>query len=149
MNENTMKVYSEVYQVLNVLGNEYISRLPKSLYNMLEEKRDITYNPQYNMEITLNRQNINKESLNILALMHYNYWCNNQDEKNELQNILKNNEELHEENLRKKYNPEDLFKNKKNNYTNVDAVNNTAIVEYKESIFRRIINKIKNIFNFK
>ena len=149
MNENTMKVYSEVYQVLNVLGNEYISRLPKSLYNMLEEKRDITYNPQYNMEITLNRQNINKESLNILALMHYNYWCNNQDEKNELQNILKNNEELHEENLRKKYNPEDLFKNKKNNYTNVDAVNNTAIVEYKENVFRRIINKIKNIFNFK
>lgn len=149
MNENTMKVYSEVYQVLNVLGNEYISRLPKSLYNMLEEKRDITYNPQYNMEITLNRQNINKESLNILALMHYNYWCNNQDEKNELQNILKNNEELHEENLRKKYNPEDLFKNKKNNYTNVDAVNNTAIIEYKENVFRRIINKIKNIFNFK
>lgn len=149
MNENTMKVYSEVYQVLNVLGNEYISRLPKSLYNMLEEKRDITYNPQYNMGITLNRQNINKESLNILALMHYNYWCNDENEKIELQNILKNNEELHEENLRKKYNPEDLFKNKKNNYTNADAVNNTAIVEYKESIFRRIINKIKNIFNFK
>lgn len=116
---------------------------------MLEEKRDITYNPQYNMETTLNKQDINKESLNILALIHYNYWCNDENEKMELQNILKNNEEIHEEGLRIKYNPEDLFKNKNNNYINVDAVNNTAIVEYKENVFRRIINKIKNIFKFK
>ena len=60
MNENTKKVYSEVYQVLNVLGDEYIRRLPKSLYNMLEEKRDTTYNPKYTDEITLDMQNINK-----------------------------------------------------------------------------------------
>ncbi len=149
MNENTKRIYSEVYQVLKVLGSEYINRLPKSLYNMLEEKRDITYNPQYNMETTLNKQDINKESLNILALIHYNYWCNDENEKMEIQNILKNNEEIHEEGLRIKYNPEDLFKNKNNNYINVDAVNNTAIVEYKENVFRRIINKIKNIFKFK
>ena len=75
MNENTKKVYSEVYQVLNVLGDEYIRRLPKSLYNMLEEKRDTTYNPKYRDEITLDMQNINKESLNILALLQFNYWC--------------------------------------------------------------------------
>ena len=96
MNESTKRIYSEVYQVVKVLGNEYINRLPKSLYNMLEEKRDIAYNPQYNLETTLNKQNINKESLNILALIHYNYWCKDENEKMELQNILKNNEEMHE-----------------------------------------------------
>ena len=66
MNENTKKVYSEVYQVLNILGNEYIRKLPKSLYNMLEEKRDTTYNPKYTDEIAFDMQNIKKESLNIL-----------------------------------------------------------------------------------
>lgn len=147
MNESTKRIYSEVYQVVKVLGNEYINRLPKSLYNMLEEKRDIAYNPQYNLETTLNKQNINKESLNILALIHYNYWCKDENEKMELQNILKNNEEMHEKELRRKYNPEDLLK--KNNYTNLDVVNNTEIVEYKESIFRKIINKIKDIFKCK
>ncbi len=146
MNENTKKVYSEVYQVLNVLGDEYIRRLPKSLYNMLEEKRDTTYNPKYTDEITLDMQNINKESLNILALLQFNYWCDSYEEKLELQNILEENEKIHEENLRKKYNSENLFKNKKNVYTKEAIENNMAIVEYKENIFRKLINKIKNIF---
>ena len=146
MNENTKKVYSEVYQVLNVLGDEYIRRLPKSLYNMLEEKRDTTYNPKYTDEITLDMQNINKESLNILALLQFNYWCDSYEEKLELQNILEDNEKIHEENLRKKYNSENLFKNKKNVYTKEAIENNMAIVEYKENIFRKFINKIKNIF---
>ena len=146
MNENTKKVYSEVYQVLNVLGDEYIRRLPKSLYNMLEEKRDTTYNPKYTDEITLDLQNINNESLNILALLQFNYWCDSYEEKLELQNILEENEKIHEENLRKKYNSENLFKNKKNVYTKEAIENNMAIVEYKENIFRKFINKIKNIF---
>lgn len=146
MNENTKKVYSEVYQVLNVLGDEYIRRLPKSLYNMLEEKRDTTYNPKYTDEITLDMQNINKESLNILALLQFNYWCDSYEEKLELQNILEENEKIHEENLRKKYNSENLFKNKKNVYTKEAIENNMAIAEYKENIFRKFINKIKNIF---
>lgn len=146
MNENTKKVYSEVYQVLNVLGDEYIRRLPKSLYNMLEEKRDTTYNPKYTDEITLDMQNINKESLNILALLQFNYWCDSYEEKLELQNILEENEKIHEENLRKKYNSKNLFKNKKNVYTKEAIENNMAIVEYKENIFRKFINKIKNIF---
>ena len=91
-------------------------------------------------------QNINKESLNILALLQFNYWCDSYEEKLELQNILEENEKIHEENLRKKYNSENLFKNKKNVYTKEAIENNMAIVEYKENIFRKFINKIKNIF---
>lgn len=147
MNVNTPKVYSEVYQVLNILGNEYITRLPKSLYNMLEEKRDTTYNPKYTDEITLDMQNIKKESLNILALLHFNYWCDSYEQKLELQNILEENEKVHEENLKKKYDSENLFKNKKNVYTKKTAENSMAVVEYKENIFKRFINKIKNIFD--
>lgn len=147
MNVNTPKVYSEVYQVLNILGNEYIRRLPKSLYNMLEEKRDTTYNPKYTDEITLDMQNIKKESLNILALLHFNYWCDSYEQKLELQNILEENEKVHEENLKKKYDSENLFKNKKNVYTKKTAENSMAVVEYKENIFKRFINKIKNIFD--
>ena len=37
MNEKTKEIYSEVYQVLNLLGNEYIDKLPKSLFNMLKK----------------------------------------------------------------------------------------------------------------
>ena len=69
MNIKTKEIYSEVYQVLNLLGNEYINKLPNSLLNMLKEKRNINYNPQYIEDIPLNKQNIRKETLAIIALL--------------------------------------------------------------------------------
>ena len=60
MNVKTKEIYSEVYQILNLLGNEYISKLPNSLINMLKEKREINYNPEYTDEKPLNEQNIRK-----------------------------------------------------------------------------------------
>lgn len=41
MNIKTKEIYSEVYQVLNLLGNEYIDKLPTSLINMLKEKEKL------------------------------------------------------------------------------------------------------------
>lgn len=149
MNIKTKETYSELYQILNLLGNEYIDKLPKSLFNMLEEKRDINYNPQYTDDIPLDKQNIKKETISIIALLHLNYWCENENEKLELKKILKNNEDRYQQELRNKYNPDDIFKkhNEDKNVTDNDIQNEVALVEYKESIFKKFINKIKNIFN--
>ena len=110
MNIKTKEIYSEVYQVLNLLGNEYINKLPNSLLNMLKEKRNTNYNPQYIEDIPLNKQNIRKETLAIIALLHLNYWCDNEKEKLELKQILKNHEDKYQQELRNKYNSEDIFK---------------------------------------
>lgn len=146
MNIKTKEIYSEVYQVLNFLGNEYIDKLPKSLFNMLEEKRDINYEPKYTEDIPLNKQNIKKETISIIALLHLNYWCKNENEKFELKQIFKNNEDMYENELRKKYNPDNIFK--RCNQENA-IKNEVSLIEYKESIFKRLINKIKNIFHIK
>ena len=127
MNIKTTEIYSEVYQVLNLLGNEYIDKLPNSLFNLLKEKRNVNYNPQYTEDIPLNKQNIKKESIAIIALIHLNYWCEDEKEKYELKQILKNNENKYQQELRNKYNPEDIFK--KNNPENI-VENQTSIIEY-------------------
>ena len=67
MNIKTQAIYSEVYQILNLLGNEYIDKVPISLIDMLSEKRKEDYNPQYTDEVPLNEQNIKKESLSIIS----------------------------------------------------------------------------------
>lgn len=144
MNIKTKEIYSEVYQVLNLLGNEYIDKLPKSLFNMLEEKRDINYEPKYTDDLPLNKQNIKKETLSIIALLHLNYWCENANEKNELNQMFKNNEDRYQDELRKKYDPDNIFK--KQVQENI-IKKEVALVEYKEPIFRKLINKIKNIFH--
>lgn len=143
MNRKTKEIYSEVYQVLNLLGNEYIDKLPKSLFNMLEKKRDINYEPKYTEDIPLNKQNIKNETISIIALLHLNYWCENENEKFELKQIFKNNEDMYENELRKKYNPDNIFK--KHAQEKI-IKNEVALVEYKESIFKRLINKIKSLF---
>lgn len=38
MNVATQEMYSEVYSILNLLGNSYIAKLPKSLFKMIEEE---------------------------------------------------------------------------------------------------------------
>ena len=143
MNIKTKEIYSEVYQVLNLLGNEYIDRLPKSLFNMLEEKRNINYEPKYTEGLPLNKQNIKKETLSIIALLHLNYWCENVNEKKELSQMFKNNEDRYQDELRKKYDPDNIFKK---HIQEKIIKNEISLVEYKESIFKRLINKIKSLF---
>ncbi len=144
MNIRTKEIYSEVYQVLNLLGNEYIDKLPNSLLNMLKEKRSMDYNPQYIEDIPLNKQNIKKETLAIIALLHLNYWCENEKEKLELKQVLKNNEDRYQQEIRNKYNPENMFiKNKQEKIVE----NRVSLIEYKEPLFKKIIRKIKNIFH--
>ena len=143
MNVETKDIYSEVYQVLNLLGNEYVNKLPKSLLNMLEEKRNINYVPKYTDDQPLNKQNIQKETLSIIALLHLNYWCENEEEKKQLRQMFKSNEDRYQRELREKYNSDNMFKN---NIQESTIKNEVSLVEYKESIFRKLINKIKSFW---
>ena len=151
MDIKTKETYSEVYSILILLGESYITKLPKSLYNMIIEEKLNEYNPKYSSSIALEQQNIKKEALSMIALFHLNYWCNSQEEKEELKALLKNNEEKHQAEIREKYNPDNLFKNRKQNVVNEpEAISEpVAMVEYKESIFKRILNKIKDIFHIR
>ena len=72
-----------------------------------------------------------------------NYWCENVNEKNELKQMFKNNEDRYQDELRKKYDPDNIFK--KHIQENI-IKNEVSLVEYKESIFKRLINKIKSLF---
>lgn len=58
------------------------------------------------------------------------------------------NEIEYQKQLNEVYNTENLFK-KKNQVKNVEDIveNQVAMVEYKESLFKKFINKIKSIFH--
>lgn len=149
MNIKTKEIYSEVYQVLNLLGNEYIDKLPTSLINMLKEKREINYNPQYTDDIPLNEQNIKKETISIIVLLYLNYWCKDDNEISEVKNILKENENKYQVELREKYNPDNIFSNQHRNSSIDNAQNNQelALIERKNiKWYKKIWKTIKNFF---
>ena len=149
MNIKTKEIYSEVYQVLNLLGNEYIDKLPTSLINMLKEKREINYNPQYTDDIPLNEQNIKKETISIIVLLYLNYWCKNDNEISEVKNVLKENENKYQVEPREKHNPDNIFSNQHRNSSIDNAQNNQelSLIERKNiKWYKKIWKTIKNFF---
>lgn len=145
------EMYSEVYSVLNLLGEKYIKKLPISLINMIKDERKKEYNPKYDLKANLAEQNIRRESLSMIALLHLNYWCESEEEKDSLKELFKNNEEIHQAEIREKYNPDNLFKNriKEEKKLIKEEKEQTMLVPVKENSFTRFIKKLKNIFNIK
>lgn len=147
MKVNTKEIYSEVYSILNLLGEEYIKKLPISLFNMIKEERNEEYNPEYDFETNLEEMNIKKESLSIIALFYLNYWCDSEEDKEELKELFKVNEEKYQIELNEKYNTDNLFKKEKRTKNEEEPIiTEVSIIKDKESFLKRIINKIKNIF---
>lgn len=145
MNTKVEETYSEVYSILNMFGEFYINKLPYKLYKMIEKEKSDSYNPQYTDTLRLDEQNIKKEAISMIALFHLKYWCESEEEKNCLKQIFKVNQEKHDEEAREKYNIDNIFNDKKKDTQSMDFKEN-AMIEYKETKWKKILNFIKGIF---
>ena len=155
----TKEMYSEVYGILKALGDKYINKLPKTVLKVITESKEENYNPEYSMSIPLKEQDINRKSLAMIALFHYNYWCETEEERKKFKNMLETNEEKHQKEMQEKYSNDKIFNNattkieeetiseKVDRFVEVSNQSTANIVEYKQSFFNKIIDKIKKWFN--
>ena len=140
MNVKTKEIYSEVYGILILMGDRFISKLPNKLFNLIKSERLETYNPQYNLDLPLEEQNVREETIDVIALLYFNYWCDSEEEKKELSRIWEENEEKYQKQLNEKYNINNLFKDKK-----IEIKEEIFLIEHKKNFFEKIIDKIKQI----
>lgn len=68
-----------------------------------------------------------------------------EEERKEYSEILKNNEEQYQNFVSEKYSIENVF-NKRKNSINISQENSQLPIEYKETFFKSILNKIKKLF---
>lgn len=142
MNIRTREIYSEVYSILNLLGDDYIRKLPSSLYEMIREEKENEYNPQYDLNLALEEQKIKREAISMIALFHLNYWCNSDKEKSELTSLFKTNDDKYKAKLKEQYNLTNHLKNI-HKQEEEDLVEEKLVVVKKESFFSKILKKIK------
>ena len=91
--------------------------------------------------------NLKDKTKNILAVIYSNYWCDN-EKKEEFNQRLKENDKRYQEELKEKYSTENLFKRKEKMVEKENIKQKEIIViEPKESIFKKLIKKIKSIFS--
>lgn len=138
------KVYSETIAVLDILGKEFIKKLPKEMYNKILSEKSQYYNPKYDANLRLIQQNISKETSAFLSFLHYSYWCDNAEEKNRIKKILENNEKKFKESIKAEV-KEELFTTSKIPEKETIESKELQVIEEKQSIFTKISNLIKRI----
>lgn len=151
--ENTVKdIYSEVYAILNMLGKEYINKLPKDIYNIIKEEKSTEYNPVYETTVALDKQDVKKETISIIAFLHLNYWCN-EEEKIKLRELFDENEDKYQEELKQQeeqeVEQEDEEIQEDNNEIEIGKEFLSMIVYKEENFAQRIFNKIRKLFSRK
>lgn len=147
--DNSSFAYSEVCTILNMLEDEYKERVPKNVMDFFEEERDKEYNPIIDVNIPLEKQNLKRKTLVLLAILNLNYWCDSEEEKQEILDSFAKNEELKrlkEKELTENYNINNLF----NKIENTENKTEVSLIEYKKQNFiQKIISKIKSLFRRK
>ena len=142
--ENTVKdIYSEVYAILNMLGKEYINKLPKDIYNIIKEEKSTEYNPVYETTVTLDKQDVKKETISIIAFLHLNYWCN-EEEKIKLRELFDENEDKYQEEQDVEQEKEEMQDD--NNEIEIGKEFLSMIVYKEENFAQRVFNKIRKLF---
>ena len=148
MDNSLLRAYSEVDKILSFMEIEYVEKIPKKLREIFKNEKLKDYNPDIDKSIPLNEQNLERKTYAVLAMLDLNYWCNSEEERKELVKAYSNNDKKREEELKEKYNPYNIFKNKvkKIEQEKIEE-ETTALVEYKEEGFiKKIINRIKRFF---
>ena len=144
-NANAM---AEVIYYLKGIRQEDIDKIPKKFIQYLNDNASKEYICKFDYNKPLKELNLLDETRGIIGMICYNYWCVTEKQKEQYLKRLSQNEQQYQKILDEKYNPDNIFENKKLDFIE-NTTNITEIVEYKELIFKKLINKIKSIFSKK
>ena len=117
----------QINEIIKYMTPNLKSRIPKKFISYFENNKSKDYNWKIDETIPLETQNMLPNTKEILSVLYKDYICDD---------------------LREKYNPDNIFKNKTKEVIDTITENeSTSVTTYKESFFSKIINKIKLIFH--
>lgn len=145
--KNFSNICSEVYECLNLLGSDYIDKIPQKIYEELENNRDKDYISKYDENKGITEETFSQDALNVLAALDLKYWCSEEERKLK-EKLYFDNQKEQEEIAREKYNIEEIFKREEKedeNKLKIEKLDETALIEVEEEdIFTKIKNWIVN-----
>ena len=134
------EAYVEVLEVLKHMEQKYVEKIPKKLIELLKNNASKEYKFSLDKNIPFEEQKLKNSTINILAMLNYNYWCEDEEHKRYLLNKYNENEIKYQKMLMEKYSRDNLFKKETNN-SNVPQ-------KYEEvKWYDNIVKFIKKLFN--
>lgn len=137
-------VYNEILEVLKYASKDEYEKIPKDKIEYYKQNRDKTYDYTFNSGNTT----ISNRACIMLVKLYINYIAT-EKEKEEIINDLKENSKLVEAEKNAKYNPDELFKKQRDEIKQFEN-ETTQLVQYVElKWYKKIWDRIKNIFKKK
>lgn len=103
--------YAEILEILDYMEEEYVSKVPKKLIKVITENASETYERHLDANVPLEEQQISDKTTALLAMLMLNYWCESPEQKQELTDMFNENERKYQEELQRKYDPNNIFNN--------------------------------------
>lgn len=152
MKQEYKEAFSEVNEIIKMMPEELSNKIPNKFKELLENERAMEYQP--NIQEPLEEQKLKNETIIILGLIYRDFLCSS-DEKKKLQEKdarefqeLQELEKAIEEEMRVKFNPDEIFK-KRNTTDNQQVEECKSMTVIEEKWYKKIFNIIKNFFNRK
>lgn len=106
-----IQAYAEVDYIINHMNEKYREKVPLKMRTFFHDLRDPNHEININPYVPLQKQGLQRFTLEIIALLHLKYWCEDEERKKELYGLMLRNQEKLEEQMREKYSVEKLFDN--------------------------------------
>lgn len=138
---NIKEAYAEINMILPLLEDELINKIPESIKNFFETEKDNEYRAYIDVNKPLDEQKLKRETIILLTMLQLRYWCENEKEKQELIQLLSNNDIEMKKVLNQKYDFNKIFRKNTVIESNATAVELIEIVP--KNFVKRIIEKVK------
>ena len=131
---------AEVLDILKYTREEDVKKIPERFMEFLESNKSKTYIPKWDQKKEIKYMELKPETEAVLGIIYIKYWAD-EEEKEKFKEKIKKNEKIYQEELKRNYNYEKLFKQK-------EAImqNELPIKIKQKSFLQKIISKIKNMF---
>lgn len=139
----TKESYSEVFEIINFLGEEYKNKIPKKLYKFIENNRDKKYIPKFKNLESLNSTSVSRKAVAIIAFLNQKYWSEDKEKIEKLEKIYTADQERFQEEVIENYDDELLC----NSGSSLDTEENVLPSIDKDSWSKSFRRKIWNIFH--
>ena len=138
---------SEVDVIIAMMPSEEAIKIPNAFKNFIKTRKSQSYIPNIKDDIPLYQQELKKDTKTICSLIYRSYLCS----KEEKAKLTEQDREIliqKEQELREKYNPDNIFKNKQKTIQEENVVEtHTELIEYKEpKWYQKIFAKILKLF---
>ena len=146
MKEIYKEAFVEVSEIFKLMPKTMLDKIPNRFRQIIEKEKSTTYTS--NIKEPLEQCTIKEETIIILSLIYRDFLCD-KEEKEKLQYRDAQKIKEAENELREKYNPDNIFKNKvKTNIDNTTEIQeNLSLVKYEEDKwYKKIFSIIKRIF---